>query len=300
MDSIKAIIYGEVLFDQFIGRDAVLGGAPFNVAWHLHGFGAPALFISRVGSDALGDEVIARMQAWGMDCQGIQRDAQHPTGTVQVQLRDGQPDYTILEQVAYDFIDAKAVDGALCNASPALVYHGSLITRSAVARQSLLHLRAQAQAPVFVDINLRAPWHQRQQAEPLLQEIQWLKLNDEELQILTQMPCATVADAEHAARELLRQHPMHFLVVTLGHRGAFCLSGDTITHTQAPATEDLVDTVGAGDALSAVLILGILNNWNLPTSLERGVSFAAAICQQPGATQMNHDLYREFLHRWEP
>ena len=35
----RAIIFGEVLFDTFPDGTAVLGGAPFNVAWHLQGFG---------------------------------------------------------------------------------------------------------------------------------------------------------------------------------------------------------------------------------------------------------------------
>ncbi|MBA1332725.1 carbohydrate kinase, partial [Candidatus Endoriftia persephone str. Guaymas] len=48
------IIFGEVLFDCFEDGSRVLGGAPFNVAWHLQALGAAPLFISRVGDDSLG------------------------------------------------------------------------------------------------------------------------------------------------------------------------------------------------------------------------------------------------------
>ncbi len=71
----RPIIFGEVLYDTFPDDAAVLGGAPFNVAWHLQGFGLQPLFISRVGTDELGAQVIADMQAWGMDLRGVQRDS---------------------------------------------------------------------------------------------------------------------------------------------------------------------------------------------------------------------------------
>ena len=35
----QPLIFGEVLFDQFEDGSSVLGGAPFNVAWHLQAFG---------------------------------------------------------------------------------------------------------------------------------------------------------------------------------------------------------------------------------------------------------------------
>ena len=54
VDSERPIIFGEVLYDCFPDGQAVLGGAPFNVAWHLQGFGLNPLFISRVGDDPLG------------------------------------------------------------------------------------------------------------------------------------------------------------------------------------------------------------------------------------------------------
>lgn len=295
----RAIIYGEVLFDVFPGEQSILGGAPFNVAWHLHGFGANPLFVSRIGADPLGDDVLARMQEWGMDCSAVQHDPQHATGMVQVALHDGQPQYEILEDVAYDHIAANDFAQILAQNPPALIYHGSLITRSSSAHASLMQLRQLAAAPVFVDINLRAPWHQPQQAMPLLQGCRWLKLNEEELQILSGEDCSSQAGAEQAARNMLQHFNLEFIVVTLGHRGAFSLTPESVTHTAAEATEDLVDTVGAGDALSSVLILGILRQWPLPTTLARGVEFAAAICRQAGATHNNPQLYNDFLRRWQ-
>ena len=76
----RPILIGEVLFDCFPDGSRVLGGAPFNVAWHLQAFGLDPLLISRVGADQAGDEVLAAMESWGMDRTGVQRDEELPTG----------------------------------------------------------------------------------------------------------------------------------------------------------------------------------------------------------------------------
>lgn len=298
MKNNSVLVYGEVLFDVFEDGQAILGGAPFNVAWHLHGFGANPLFVSRIGADENARQVLANMQAWGMNCDGLQQDDEHATGLVSVNLVSGQPQYLIRENMAYDHIDWDSLNRLLENHAPSLIYHGSLINRQEVSRATLMQLKKRCNAPVFVDINLRAPWHHRQKAEPLLQDISWLKINESELAILVERPCRSDVEAEVAARELLQRYKLKFIVVTLGHRGAFCIHDDRVYRTDSPATEDLIDTVGAGDALSSVIILGILQQWDLQTSLQRGVEFASAICEQQGATQLNNELYHTFSKRW--
>ena len=64
MSAARLCIFGEVLFDHFADGKRVLGGAPFNVAWHLQAFGEAPHFISRVGDDAEGDEIQAAMRDW--------------------------------------------------------------------------------------------------------------------------------------------------------------------------------------------------------------------------------------------
>ena len=129
--------FGEILFDVFPDGHEVLGGAPFNVAWHLQGFGLAPLLISRVGADVAGERIRAAMAAWGMRLDGLQTDPEHPTGRVTVSLRDGEPSFEIVTDSAWDFIAADE----LPDLTPALVYHGSLALRhpvSAAALEALL------------------------------------------------------------------------------------------------------------------------------------------------------------------
>ena len=116
-------IFGEVLYDIFPDGQQVLGGAPFNVAWHAQAFGLAPHFISRVGNDAEGDRIIAAMRNWEMQLDGLQQDAVHPTGRVQVSLTaDNEPSYNIVPDSAWDFIDSAALPAC---ADCRLLYHGT-------------------------------------------------------------------------------------------------------------------------------------------------------------------------------
>lgn len=293
----RPIIFGEVLYDCFAGGQSVLGGAPFNVAWHLQGFGLAPRLISRIGEDELGAQVLAAMQRWGMDTKGIQRDPEHPTGRVDIQLKDGQPRFEILDQQAYDFIDA-AQALAACRAIDAeLLYHGSLAARNPTSAETLAALRRQLPLPLFIDINLRPPWWQGAQVAASIQNADWLKLNEDEL--LELLPEAAQEPLQERALALSKRFNLGRLILTLGAAGALYLEQGQSLRSRAQALEALVDTVGAGDAFSAVCILGIHHAWSAPQTLERATAFAARICQQQGATAEEHSIYTQYKTAWE-
>lgn len=291
MSNLRPVIFGEVLFDSFPDGRQVLGGAPFNVAWHLRGFGLDPLMISRVGDDARGREVLQAMGNWEMDSSGVQVEKAHPTGAVSVSLKAGQPHYDILPDQAYDHIDADAAVAVVGSSDVALVYHGSLATRTAQSRQALSQLLAAVEAPVFLDVNLRAPWWSREQVAAQIQRATWVKINDDELVLLSDSRMVT--DLTGLARQFFQAHPrMQQLIVTRGARGALVVHAEGVSEGAPVPVEDVVDTVGAGDAFAAVMITGIIRQWPLAESLAHALRFAASICRQRGATQLNPGLYQ--------
>jgi len=147
-------IFGEVLFDHFPDGSRVLGGAPFNVAWHLQAFGQSPRFISRIGDDPSGHEIATLMDGWDMSREALQTDSAHPTGSVRVLIRDGEPHYEIVADCAYDFIDSKLLED---KQTQGILYHGSLAIRNPVSRTALQAAKARHQGNVFVDVNLRPP-----------------------------------------------------------------------------------------------------------------------------------------------
>lgn len=288
----RPILFGEVLYDRFPDGSVVLGGAPFNVAWHLQAFGQAPLFISRVGDDALGRDIRDTMLAWGMDTAGLQLDSAHPTGTVEVSIKEGEPHYDIVEGRAWDFVEASllpSLEGA------ALIYHGSLALRGDETRRAFHYLVEQVAAPRFLDVNLRPPWWQKQSVLELIQDATWVKLNEQELALLG----ANGKKSVEAAEELRRQHGIDALILTLGEQGAQLITGDSLLTVQPDPCKQVVDTVGAGDAFTSVILLGLLNDWPHVVALERAQAFASAIVGVRGATVQDVDFYAAFVADWK-
>ena len=202
-----AYVFGEVLFDHFPDGSRVLGGAPFNVAWHLQALGQSPRLVSRVGRDPEGKEVRAAMEDWGMATDNLQTDPQRPTGRVAVSFTDGEPAYDIVSDCAYDNIEPIAA--APCQ----LLYHGSLAARAAGSSRALRQLRASGPQTIFVDVNLRPPWWQQTAVHDLLQGAHWVKLNRDELALLADDN--TGADP---AGDFLRRYTLQGLLVTKGAR----------------------------------------------------------------------------------
>jgi len=294
----RPLIFGEVLFDHFPDGSKVLGGAPFNVAWHLRGFGLNPLLASRIGSDDAGQEVLMRMRDWGLAVQGIQIDTEHPTGTVQIDLQQGQPAYTIVADQAYDFINFSLLKSCIGKQAISVIYHGSLVTRSELSKTTLQQLIDGSNALRFVDINLRAPWLDKQAIGKLIVDAYWLKLNDEELAELTGKDIVDAQEREELARKMLGQYSLDTLVLTEGARGACIISSSGSVCGASAVVENLQDTVGAGDAFSAVCLLGYSQGWEDEIVLKRALEFAASICQFRGATPDDAQLYSDYLMQW--
>jgi len=289
----RPIIFGEVLFDQFPDGSVILGGAPFNVAWHLQAFGARPLMISRIGNDPLGRDIRDTMLAWGMDSSGMQLDSLHPTGTVTVSFDDGEPVFDIVAKRAYDFIEMNALPPLPENG---VIYHGSLALREDTSRNALSKLKQLALAPVFVDINLRAPWWTDYVIEQVLLDAKWLKLNTGELNTITQKS----GSIEDRISQVLHKSRIQYLVVTQGDKGALLAerNGDLL-HVDTNTATQVVDTVGAGDAFSSILLLGYIKGWSLMKTLQRAQEFANAIVGIRGATSRNSGLYQPFIEAWQ-
>jgi fructokinase len=286
------VLFGEVLFDCFEDGSRVLGGAPFNAAWHLQAFGCQPLFISRVGDDPWGRKIRDTMQQWGMTTVGLQKDPEHTTGEVQVSLDRGQPSFEILADRAYDYIQSEE----LPSMNPSLVYHGTLGLRQAVARETLADLLQRYPATVFMDVNLRPPWWERDQVARLLDRARWVKINDAELKMLVDEG----DDLQTKASTLMHRHDLTWVIVTQGAMGAFAVDPVGNIHTSEPATQiQVVDTVGAGDAFASVCILGLLRDWPLAQTLERAQQFASLLVGQRGATIPDMATYQPFIQAWQ-
>lgn len=289
----RVCVFGEVLFDHFPDGKRVLGGAPFNVAWHLQAFGLEPRFISRVGADAEGESILAAMRDWGMDTQAVQIDERRPTGRVSVHIVDDEPEYDIVADCAYDAIEPLPQHVY----ADAFVYHGTLATRAADSRQALDAITRKAVAgTIFLDVNLRPPWWDSNRVMARVRAAHWVKLNIDELDMLAPGHAGRAAQAS----EFLAGNNLKGLILTMGADGAWAFTDDGASFAVKPGrTASVIDTVGAGDAFTAVTILGIISGWPLPVTLERAQTFASRIVARRGATVNDHAFYEPLLKAWE-
>jgi fructokinase len=289
-------VFGEVLIDQFPEGQRILGGAPFNVAWHLQALGQNPCFISRIGSDETGQLIQNAMNTWGMSIAALQIDLIHPTGTVAVTFEQGEPRYEVLTEQAYDFINPESLN---LTTAYSIIYHGTLALRHPVSEQALKTLSAQTNGKIFIDVNLRDPWWQKEVVNEWLSTAYWVKLNHEEFTVLSSVQSGFQNSLRETMQHFLIHYELEVLVVTCGYLGAKALSQDGEFVEVFPSDQlSVVDTVGAGDAFSAVLLLGLQLGWSLSTTMVRAQAFASASVTQPGATVQTLDFYQPFINEW--
>ncbi|WP_394793212.1 carbohydrate kinase [Armatimonas sp.] len=277
---------GEVLWD-LLPHGKFLGGAPANFAFHASQLGAEGIVASAIGRDDDGRAIQAQLAGLGLDTRYLQwSDA--PTGTVTATLdAEGKATYTIHEDTAWDDFRASAEWDALAKHTDAVCF-GSLAQRTPGSR-GILRRFVQLTPPHCLrlfDINLRQHYFGHATIHFSLQLAHIFKLNDEELPVVAAL--LELPDNEAETITALWEHYPTLQVVALT-RGA---SGSTLftrfrrsDHPGYPLAAGVVpDTVGAGDAFTAALAVGLLRFEDLDTIHARASRIASFVCSQPGAT----------------
>jgi fructokinase len=281
--SFNVIGIGEILWD-LLPSGKQLGGAPANFALHARALGARSGVISRVGRDALGAEILQRLQTLGLPIAEIQADPSAPTGTVSVELSaEGQPHFTIHENVAWDFLALEKTALAAVAEADAVAF-GTLAQRREPARGTIQALLAAVRPGALrvLDLNLRQNYFSREIVQSSLQLANIVKCNDAELPVLADM-LGLRGSARQQIERLARRHAQRLVCLTRGAHGSLLYSGGQWADDPSqPVT--VKDTVGAGDAFTAALTVGVLSGKPLDAINRRANQVARYVCSCEGAT----------------
>jgi fructokinase len=282
----SVVCAGELLIDCWPSGSEQPGGAPANVACHARALGVPSVLIARLGADKHADTLGRWLLQCGVNADLCQSDRDYPSGTVQVGVSSaGSPVYDILTPAAWDFLEV--TERALAAAKQASVFvFGTLSQRHPVARHSIRTLVEAACAAgvcVLADLNLREPYYDGEIVFWTLRHCAVLKLNREELGVVSRMLGASGTDKD-LFTGLLREFGIDRGVLTAGGDGEWTFEEGTLTHEPAVPGIEVVDTVGAGDAFCAALAVGLASGNNLRTSAPRAARAAAFVVSQQGAT----------------
>lgn len=274
---------GEVLWDFFEDQDKyVLGGAPFNFAYHVNQFGLNSLVISAIGNDKLGQKLEADVKK-----KNVPYMLEHlnlPTGVVNIKEVDGKPRYDILTERAWDHIpNTEQLKEIAANTKAACF--GSLAQRSETSRNSIFAFldAMPSDALRIFDINLRQKWYTEEVIKTSLQKANVLKINDDELLIIQRMFGYIDITQENTCRLIMRDYQLDMLILTCGDKGSYIFTKDEMSYL---STNDIkvVDTVGAGDSFTASFIASILLGKTILEAHRIAVNVSAFVCTQEGAT----------------
>lgn len=280
MERKKVIVgIGELLWDMLPSGKAI-GGAPANFAYHAGRLGEEGWVVSAVGDDALGHEILDVLDEKRLHSLVAMVDK--PTGTVQVSLDDaGVPTYTIVEDVAWDHIPFTPKMQDLASRADAVCF-GSLVQRNGSRASVLKFLEAvPASALKVFDINLRRHFYTPEILRKSLEIADVLKINDEEIVILSEM-FGLGSDPREACRKLIGQYSLRFVLLTKGARGSEVISPDEVI-PQGVGKVDVVDTVGAGDAFTAAFTVAYLRGDSLADAQKLAGEVTAYVCSHKGA-----------------
>ena len=272
---------GEALWDM-LPEGKKLGGAPANFAYHASQFGLEGMAVSAIGQDALGEEIVESLEAHHLPYH-LDR-VEYPTGTVQVTLdQQGVPQYEIKTDVAWDNIPYTKELAALAADCKAVCF-GSLAQRNAVSRESIgLFLDAVPQDCLKVfDINLRQDFYTKEVLEASFHRCNILKINDEELVVISRLFELPGLSLEEKCRSLIKTYNLQMLILTCGVNGSYVFYEGGLSFLDTPKVK-VADTVGAGDSFTGAFVGSLLGGKTVPEAHQTAVRVSAYVCTQSGA-----------------
>ncbi len=288
------ISIGEILWDVYPDLKR-LGGAPFNFIYHIKKLIGNAYFISSVGNDDDGKELLKILKENDFEIDTIFIDNHHPTGKVFVTLDENKtPQFKMSSTASFDFLQLTEKAKQAIEESD-LIYFGTFTSRSEISRKTIQSILNKPNKKYFCDLNLRHNFYTIDFIEQALITSNVLKINEEEfykLQNIFSLP----PDSENAIQELISKFKIDLIALTMGEKGAKLFTASEFHFYQQEKT-DIIDTLGAGDAFSSILCLGYLNNFPLEKINRLANQFAAEICKIRGAIPENNKLYSEISER---
>jgi fructokinase len=287
MSRITAI--GEILFDVY-PTTKNLGGAPLNFLYHVNKITGEGNIISRVGCDVLGKNALGFLDKNNISTNYVQLDHLHPTGIATV-LFDGnkQPLFLIDNERAYDYIEPTPELVDVVQRETDCFYFGTLAQRNVVSRKTIQFLLNKG-VKYFHDLNIRDNFFNKEVIEQSLKAADLVKVNSDELKLLNNLFLNADFEINKTSKDIMEKFGIEFIAATQGSDGSVLFRNNEVEYYK-PDPVDIVDSVGAGDAFSAILCIGYLQRWSLRKINKLANFFAAEICKVKGALPEDDEVY---------
>jgi fructokinase len=292
--------FGEVLWDIF-PSGKLPGGAPMNLAIGVQNLGIPSVMLSRVGNDELGIALQDFLKSKNCTIDYVQVDAQRATGIVQVTTATstGENHYEIVENSAWDYMEAAPAAREIVKDAFAIAY-GTLSCRNEISKKALLNLLKDAPLKIY-DVNFRQPFYNQALVEELMQPADVVKMNDEELEIMSHWYGASGKTAREQMQHLKNKFNLDKIIVTKGANGAAMIDPSGYYESHGFKVQ-VVDTVGSGDAFLAGFLKSFyFDRLSSQSALKFACALGAWVATHKGANPIVNqlDIYKIFKQNEE-
>lgn len=281
-------VAGEGLIDLVTRVDKVtpvVGGGPANTAKALARLGVKTSFIGGISSDEFGQQITSELSASGVELNLVKKSAL-PTALAVAQINESgvaSYEFQLDKTATFDFDRTWLPEGQI-----EVLHIGSVATVLEPGASELFEWAKRLQTTLVFDPNVRPAIESdkatyRQAVERWVEISTVMKLSIEDLDWLYSEEFSKVIQRWLASGVSL-------VVVTFGAAGLKAFSSEM--QIEVPGVQiELVDTVGAGDTIGAVLVEGVLTfglQGLLDESVLRGVLGRAVIaagitCSRAGA-----------------
>lgn len=292
-----AVGIGEVLWDIFPDKRTI-GGAPANFVYHAAQFGLDSYIVSAVANDALGNETENILKDKGLKSYIPHID--YPTGAVTISLDEyGVPKYDFQEQAAWDNIPFTGELERLAKHT-SLVCFGSLAQRHVKSRDTICQFLktvpdTDKTFKVF-DINLRQSFYNKDLIHESLTLCNILKINDEELTIMSSFFDNDSVNSKEQCLALLERYNLKMVILTCGINGSYIITPESVSFRETPQVK-IGDTVGAGDSFTATFCSALFYGKNISKVHELAVEVSTYVCSQYGSMPLlPNELKRKVMY----
>ena len=278
-------VAGEALIDlipdESMKSKAIVGGGPANTAKSIANLGYEAKFIGGISKDSFGQSIQTDLISYGVNLDLVHY-SNLPTATATVSLNESgtaQYVFSLRDTATFEFHKTWLPHGV-----PKVLHIGSLATIIEPGSIELLNWAKELPVPIVFDPNVRPsvlsdPVLYREYVEKWMRISSVVKMSEDDLTWL--YPQIT------SAAELLKLGPQ-LIVVTHGERG-LTAHHSSFTTAVPGVRADVVDTVGAGDTVGAIIVesiveVGLIETFgNIKKVLHRAARAAAITCSRAGA-----------------
>ena len=277
----KVLSFGEIIWDVY-PDEKHLGGAPLNFAAHFAKQGGEAYVLSALGDDELGNEALNKLSLWKVNAEYVSVLSGKDTGKCLVTLdKQGVPTYNIVRDSAYDYINCSSVSDEFD-----ALYFGTLALRNEYNRREISELlKSHSFKEIFVDVNLREPFINRESLMLCMENATVLKISDEELSAVSKILYNTEYDYKNIATEISKTFQnIKFIIITLGEKGSYAYDVHNKTSFSCAAERvKVASTVGAGDSFSAVFLYKYMCGFDIDSCLKSASRISAYVVSKTEA-----------------